>query len=106
MLNALLIVLALIFIPLIPYLTFKKYARFINHNDTGQIIAKIWMVFTTFNIAFSPAWLYLLVIAGLHPEGFWQKLVVLIVGIYCLGLLQLILFVVWLWIVFLIIVEL
>jgi len=53
-------------------------------------------------LAFMPTWIYLRTNYLLAPQGFWQKLVLASVGICCLGGLQIILFICWLAVLFMV----
>lgn len=50
--------------------------------------------------ALIPLWVYVLAQHLLKPQGFWQNFVLFGVGVYILGALQLVLFIVWLVFVF------
>jgi hypothetical protein len=42
-------------------------------------------------VALGPLWMYLLAKSALHPDGFWQNLILVGVGVYLLGFIQIIL---------------
>lgn len=61
---------------------------------------KLFLTVAGIALAGIPVWLYLTASSLLNPEGFWQKLVVMGVGLYVLGGIQFFLgiaLLVWLW---------
>lgn len=61
---------------------------------------KLFLTVLGIAIAGIPSWLYLLMSSALNPEGFWQNLVMVGVGLYVLGGFQFILLIglfAWLW---------
>ncbi len=105
MFYAVMIVLGLILVPMVPYFAFEKCNDYFGRYGKGAVAAKVWVLFTTFNVAFIPTWLYLLVVSCLHPEGFWQGAAAVVMGLMFLGFIQFIFFCIWVWAAFLVIVE-
>jgi hypothetical protein len=66
-----------------------------ENNGRGiQAMLKFVLTVVVFVAMLVPTWLYLLVRFLLSPEGFWQNMIVLSIGVYLLGAIQLILLVV------------
>ncbi|MBI4992323.1 MAG: hypothetical protein HZB99_03825 [Candidatus Harrisonbacteria bacterium] len=61
-----------------------------------ETLLKIVVTVFSLAIALTPCWLYLAVKFLLAPEGFWQNLLLLGVGAYFLGFIQLMLIIFWL----------
>ena len=61
-----------------------------------EALIKIVLTVVSLAIALTPCWLYLAAKFLLAPEGFWQNLLLLGVGTYFLGFIQLILIILWL----------
>ncbi len=59
-----------------------------------ETLVKLLYSLAALAIALTPTWVYLLARLALDPHGFWQKLVVLGLGVWFLGSLQLVLLVV------------
>jgi len=75
----------------------KSFNRIIDNTDVGLFLFRIWFSITIFIITFIPTWFYLFVKNSLNPQGFWAELVVLGMGIYFLGGIQLLLFTAFIW---------
>lgn len=56
-------------------------------------LVKVFLSLLAFVFCFIPTWIYLLVDALFEPNGFWQNIVLFGIGLYFLGALQLILFI-------------
>lgn len=66
----------------------------------GNLFTKLFFTFIISVIGFMPVELYLLVKYFLSPEGFWQNLVLLGIGVWFLGVIQAILFILWVLLLF------
>ncbi len=69
-----------------------------SDSVSGKIGAFIGgLVFAAFTLAIAliPLWTYLLVRNSLDPQTFWQKFLVLGVGVYLLGGLQIVFLIIW-----------
>ena len=58
---------------------------------------KLILSLVSFVLCFIPTWLYLLVKWILSPEGFWQNIILFGVGVWILGSIQVILFIIFIY---------
>jgi len=63
---------------------------------TDGLFARFLVVLVAFVICFIPTWIYLFAHWLLEAHGFWQNLFLLGVGVYFLGAVQIVLFIVFL----------
>ena len=54
-------------------------------------MAKFLVILIVWAVALVPTWIYLGVKFLMSPEGFWQNLILLILGLYFLGFCQVVL---------------
>ena len=59
---------------------------------SNTVFGKLFWTLITFAFALTPFWLYLLAKSFFAPDGFWQNLLLLGLGFYFLGSIQLLLF--------------
>ncbi len=60
-----------------------------------EFLSKLFICVIVTAVAGIPAWIYLLARSVFEPGGFWQNLILFGFGLYFLGFIQLVLFVVW-----------
>lgn len=60
---------------------------------------KLLMSLISLVIALIPVWIFLVFKWLLAPEGFWQNLILLILGLSFFGFIQLVLICIWIWFV-------
>ncbi len=70
-----------------------------------EVLGKLTASALTLLLALTPFWLYLTAQHLLDPQGFWQRLLVVGVGVYFLGGLQIIFLILWLMFTVYILVE-
>jgi RsiW-degrading membrane proteinase PrsW (M82 family) len=56
----------------------------------GSRLATVFWSLVVLAVCLWPTWLWLAFRAALHPEGFWQNLIVVFLGYKILGVLQLV----------------
>jgi len=67
----------------------------IARSRLDGIGTKIILTLGSLLVALIPLWFFLLVENLLSPEGFWQNFVVYGLGIYFLGIIQLVFLIIW-----------
>ena len=71
-------------------------------DQISLLIRRIWNSFFITLICYIPLWIYLLFRLILNPDGFWQNFFLVGMGVYFLGSLQAVLFLLWLYLMLLI----